>query len=297
MHGHKKNYRHFSLSPKEKQKQKEVFIAHIELAKKYKKPLIVHIRNASRDSKEILLSSNAKEVGGVLHCYNADEELLSLAKEGFYFGIGGVVTFKNAKKLLNVLPKIPMDRLLIETDGPYLTPMPHRGERNEPFYTTFIAQKISELLEISLENIMNQFISQNSCPQILIETHGFLPSKYSILLVKPWVKRLRFSTESDKLVVPILKKMTHRDEKTLFKEIMKVCKLSIDICNTLNELANSLKDAIYSFTTKVEELIEEYDIVYIVDPFSFLIEILEEINLFIKEGTSNIDNNSDLIKP
>ena len=138
---------------KEKQKQKEVFIAHIELAKKYKKPLIVHIRNASRDSKEILLSSNAKEVGGVLHCYNADEELLSLAKEGFYFGIGGVVTFKNAKKLLNVLPKIPMDRLLIETDGPYLTPMPHRGERNEPFYTTFIAQKISELLEISLENI------------------------------------------------------------------------------------------------------------------------------------------------
>jgi TatD DNase family protein len=137
----------------EKRKQKEVFTAHIELAKKYKKPLIVHIRDASRDSKEILLDVNAGEVGGVLHCYNADEELLSLAKEGFYFGIGGVVTFKNAKKLANVLPKIPMEKLLIETDGPYLTPMPHRGERNEPFYTTFVARKISELLDIPLKNI------------------------------------------------------------------------------------------------------------------------------------------------
>lgn len=137
----------------EKLRQKEVFIAQIELAKKHNKPLIVHIRDASRDSKKILLDNNAKEAGGVLHCYNADEELLSLANENFYFGIGGVLTFKNAKKLLNVLPKIPQEKLLIETDGPYLTPMPHRGERNEPFYTTFVAQKMSELLEISLENI------------------------------------------------------------------------------------------------------------------------------------------------
>lgn len=137
----------------EKKRQKEIFIAQIELAKRYKKPLIVHIRDASRDSKELLLKHNAKEVGGVLHCYNADEELLSLANEGFYFGIGGVLTFKNAKKLLNVLPKIPHDKILIETDAPYLTPSPHRGERNEPFFTTFIAKKISELLEIPLENI------------------------------------------------------------------------------------------------------------------------------------------------
>lgn len=138
---------------KEKSRQKEIFKAQIELAKKYKKPLIVHIRDASRDSKKMLLDSDAKEVGGVLHCYNADEELLSLAKEGFYFGIGGVLTFKNARKLLNVLPKIPTEKLLIETDGPYLTPMPHRGERNEPFYTTFIAQKMSDLLEIPLKDI------------------------------------------------------------------------------------------------------------------------------------------------
>ncbi|MFA5427912.1 MAG: TatD family hydrolase [Sulfurimonas sp.] len=138
---------------KEKSRQKEVFITQIELAKKYKKPLIVHIRDASRDSKELLLKYNAKEVGGVLHCYNADEELLSLANDGFYFGIGGVVTFKNAKKLLHVLPKIPLDKILIETDAPYLTPNPHRGERNEPIYTIFIMKKISEFLEISEENI------------------------------------------------------------------------------------------------------------------------------------------------
>ncbi len=137
----------------EKRKQKEIFIAQIEIAKKYKKPLIVHIRDASRDSKKILLENGASEVGGVLHCYNADEELLSLAENGFYFGIGGVVTFKNAKKLINVLPKIPHARLLIETDGPYLTPTPHRGERNEPFYTTFIASKIAEILELNLKEI------------------------------------------------------------------------------------------------------------------------------------------------
>ena len=137
----------------EKQKQKKVFISQIELAKKYKKPLIVHIRDASRDSKEILLQNGASEVGGVLHCYNADDELLSLANNGFYFGIGGVLTFKNAKKLINVLPKIPHAKLLIETDGPYLTPTPHRGERNEPFYTTFVASKMSEILEINLKEI------------------------------------------------------------------------------------------------------------------------------------------------
>ncbi|MFK5936756.1 MAG: TatD family hydrolase [Sulfurimonas sp.] len=137
----------------EKQKQKRVFVAQIELAKKYRKPLIVHIRDASRDSKALLLEHGAKEVGGVLHCFNADDELLSLANNGFYFGIGGVLTFKNAKKLVNILPRIPSEKLIIETDGPYLTPTPHRGQRNEPFYTTFVASKMSELLEISLENI------------------------------------------------------------------------------------------------------------------------------------------------
>ena len=137
------------------EKQKEVFISQIEFAKKVKKPLIIHIREASNDSRQILIDYNAKEVGGVLHCYNASEHLLPLSEHNFYFGIGGVLTFKNAKKLLEVLPKIPKDKLLIETDAPYLTPHPHRGERNEPYYTTFVAQKMSELLELSVDDIQN----------------------------------------------------------------------------------------------------------------------------------------------
>ncbi len=135
----------------EKERQKELFRTQIALAKHYKKPLIVHIRDASSDSKAILEDEGA--TGGVLHCYNADEQLLSLADRGFYFGIGGVVTFKNARKLVAVLPKIPHERLLIETDGPYLTPHPHRGERNEPAYTTLVADKMAELLVMSRHDI------------------------------------------------------------------------------------------------------------------------------------------------
>ena len=108
-----------------------------------------------------LLETYAGEEGGVLHCYNADESLLKLADRNFYYGIGGVLTFKNAKKLINVYPKIPTDKLLIETDAPYLTPHPHRGERNEPSYTTFVADKMSELSNISrLE--MEQLTTQNA---------------------------------------------------------------------------------------------------------------------------------------
>jgi TatD DNase family protein len=132
----------------EKERQAHVFREQIRFAKKVKKPLIVHIRDASHDAKMLLLEEGAGEVGGVLHCYNADEELLSLANEGFYFGIGGVVTFQNAKKLIHVLPKIPREKLLIETDGPYLTPHPHRGTRNESAYTRYVADKMAELLEM-----------------------------------------------------------------------------------------------------------------------------------------------------
>ena len=142
-------------------KQKEVFIAQIEFAKKYKKPLIIHIREASNDSREILVNNKASEVGGVLHCYNASEHLLMLSEHNFYFGIGGVLTFKNAKKLVEVLPKIPKDKLLIETDAPYLTPHPHRGARNEPYYTVFVAKKMAELLNMSVEEI-EDLTTQNS---------------------------------------------------------------------------------------------------------------------------------------
>jgi len=132
---------------REKQKQKEVFLDQILWAKALKKPLIVHIRESSADCLA-LLEEHAGEEGGVLHCYNADESLLKLATKNFYYGIGGVITFKNARKLINVYPKIPQEKLLIETDAPYLTPHPHRGERNEPAYTTFVADKMSELSAI-----------------------------------------------------------------------------------------------------------------------------------------------------
>lgn len=137
----------------EKKSQEAAFRFQIRVAKEVKKPLIVHIRDASHDAKMILMEEESQEVGGVLHCYNADEELLSLADKNFYFGIGGVVTFSNAKKLVAVLPKIPREKLLIETDGPYLTPHPHRGERNEPSYTALVVQKIAQILGTSAEEI------------------------------------------------------------------------------------------------------------------------------------------------
>lgn len=137
----------------EKLEQQKVFKKHIELAKSVQKPLIVHIRDANDDSKRVLLENGAGEVGGVLHCYNASEHLLSLAEHGFYFGIGGVLTFKNAKNLVEVLPKIPLDKLVAETDAPYLTPQPHRGKRNEPAYTKYVVQKIAELLKKDVKEI------------------------------------------------------------------------------------------------------------------------------------------------
>lgn len=135
--------------------QKEVFLSQIEFAKKVNKPLIVHVREASNDSKIMLVENDAKQVGGVLHCYNASEHLLDLSEHNFYFGIGGVVTFKNAKKLVQMVPKIPKDKLILETDGPYLTPHPHRGTRNEPKYTKLVANKIAELLDLTSEEIEN----------------------------------------------------------------------------------------------------------------------------------------------
>ncbi len=139
----------------EKLAQQKVFKSHIELARRVQKPLIVHIRDANADSKKVLIENSAKDVGGVLHCYNASEHLLSLVDDGFYFGIGGVLTFKNAKNLVEVLPKIPLSRLVVETDAPYLTPHPHRGKRNEPAYTKLVVEKIADLLQKDVEEIEN----------------------------------------------------------------------------------------------------------------------------------------------
>ncbi|WP_104706607.1 TatD family hydrolase [Helicobacter bizzozeronii] len=145
-------------NPANQQAQQGIFRAQIGLALEYSKPLIVHIREASLDAYQILKSyPNLK---GVLHCYNADEVLLGLSS-CFYFGIGGVATFKNAKNLVGVLPKIPLDRLLLETDAPYLTPHPFRGQRNEPKHIALIAQKIAHILEME-PHTLAQITTQNA---------------------------------------------------------------------------------------------------------------------------------------
>lgn len=146
---------YYRLPPQEeiqryKSEQKEIFIAQIELALQYALPLIVHIREASDDVFEILKAY--PRLQGVLHCFNADEVLLGLS-DNFYYGIGGVATFKNAKKLVDILPKIPKNRILFETDSPYLAPHPYRGKRNEPSYVPLIVEKISEVLAISVNEI------------------------------------------------------------------------------------------------------------------------------------------------
>lgn len=133
-----------------KNQQIEIFKEQIEIALEYKKPIIVHIREASPDSLKIL--TNYPTLKGVLHCFNADEQLLKL-QENFYYGIGGVITFKNARKLIEVFPKIPKNKIIIETDSPYLTPHPFRGTLNEPAYTTLVAQKIAELWKCDIKEV------------------------------------------------------------------------------------------------------------------------------------------------
>lgn len=137
-----------------KAKQKDAFISQINLAIELKLPLIVHIRDANEDSLKILKEYEDRLVGGVLHCFNASPILLELSSK-FYYGIGGVLTFKNGKKLVEILPKIPLDRLVLETDAPYLTPEPHRGKRNEPAFTTYVADKMAGILGMSRDEVEN----------------------------------------------------------------------------------------------------------------------------------------------
>ncbi|WP_257874413.1 TatD family hydrolase [Helicobacter sp. 11S02596-1] len=146
---------YYRLPPQEerqdyKNAQKEAFIAQIKLAIAFDKPLIVHIREASFDAFEIL--NHYPQARGVLHCFNADAILLGLSNR-FYYGIGGVATFKNAKKIVEILPQIPKNRLLLETDAPYLSPHPYRGERNEPMRIPLIATKIAEILAIDVASL------------------------------------------------------------------------------------------------------------------------------------------------
>ena len=136
----------------QRKKQKELFIRQIEIAKEFQKPIIIHVREATKDTYDIIKKFD--KIKGVFHCFNAAEQLLEFS-DNFYYGIGGVITFKNAKKLINIFPKIPKNRILIETDAPYLTPHPFRGKRNEPFYTTLVRDKISKLWGIDKKEVEN----------------------------------------------------------------------------------------------------------------------------------------------
>ena len=137
----------------DKECQKELFIKQIEIANELGKPVVIHSRDADMDMLEIL-KNHKIENGFVMHCFSSSTEILKeVLKLGAYVSIAGPVTFKNARSLIEVAKLIPEDKLLIETDAPYLTPEPFRGKRNEAAYVVHTAQKIADLREISIEKL------------------------------------------------------------------------------------------------------------------------------------------------
>ncbi len=138
-----------------KDAQKVLFEQHIDLAKQLHKPLVIHDREAHGDTLEILKRTNAKEVGGILHAFSGSVEMaMEVIKMGFYIGLGGPVTFKNARKAVEVAQAIPLEYLVIETDCPYMAPVPFRGKRNEPMLVQHTAAKIAELRGITTEELI-----------------------------------------------------------------------------------------------------------------------------------------------
>ncbi|CAN7605121.1 TatD family hydrolase [Rossellomorea sp. LjRoot5] len=143
---------HWDKSPKDV--QKEVFRKQIQLAKKVKLPIVIHNREATQDIVDILREEGAEEVGGIMHCFSGSPEIAQECVEmNFYISLGGPLTFKNAKKPKDVAKEIPLEKLLIETDCPYLAPHPYRGKRNEPAYVKLVAEQIAELKEVPLEEV------------------------------------------------------------------------------------------------------------------------------------------------
>lgn len=134
--------------------QKEVFKQQIQLAKKVKLPLIIHNREATDDVIEILEREGADEIGGVMHCFSGTlEQAQKCIDLNFYISFAGPVTFKNAKSLQEVAREVPLERMLIETDCPYLAPHPFRGKRNEPAYVKYVAQQIAQLKNQNFKDI------------------------------------------------------------------------------------------------------------------------------------------------
>jgi TatD DNase family protein len=134
--------------------QKQVFEKQIELAYKLQLPIVIHTREAIGDTMEILRKYKTKIKGALVHCFNASKEILcEIMDMGFYVSYGGAVTFKNANGLLECVKNTPLDRLMLETDCPYMTPVPYRGTTNFPKYIPIVAQKISELKNIPIKEI------------------------------------------------------------------------------------------------------------------------------------------------
>jgi len=134
--------------------QRQRFITHIEAAKQCKLPLIIHSRNAKQDTLELLREHGAEKVGGVLHCFTEDWDMAKQAIElGFYISISGIVTFNQAENVRQMAVQIPDDRLLIETDSPWLSPVPFRGKINHPGRVRYVAEKLAEIRGVSLEQL------------------------------------------------------------------------------------------------------------------------------------------------
>ncbi len=134
--------------------QRERFRTHIRVARQCSKPLIIHTRAAANDTIAIMREEGAGEAGGVMHCFTETREMAKAALDlGFYISFSGIVTFKSARDLKEVAQLVPLDRLLIETDSPYLAPVPHRGQTNEPAWVVHVAEELARLRSVSVEAI------------------------------------------------------------------------------------------------------------------------------------------------
>jgi TatD DNase family protein len=144
----------YHYAPETKAIQLDSFRKHIRVARALNKPLIIHTRSAQQDTLDLLIEEKAEEVGGILHCFTEGWDMAKQAIDlGFYISFSGIVTFKNASALREVAKLVPDDRLLIETDSPYLAPVPHRGKENQPAYVTEVAQHLASIRGQSVETI------------------------------------------------------------------------------------------------------------------------------------------------
>ncbi len=135
--------------------QKEWFVRQLALAREEKLPVIIHSRDAAADTLDIMHSEHAEDIGGVVHCFSYSKEVAAeCVKMGFYIGIGGVLTFKNARKMVEVVEQTPMDKIILETDCPYLAPEPFRGKRNNSLYLPYVVTKMAEVKGISAEEVI-----------------------------------------------------------------------------------------------------------------------------------------------